>query len=72
MRKEWILLDKMAMKAHTMTCDEARNKIHRILVKMADYQWRSAQEQLSDLYRELTETPADIHRNYNWYEGETK
>lgn len=55
-----------------MTCEEARARLHKVLVKMADYEWKSAQSMLADVYRELNESPADIHNNYNWYEGKIK
>lgn len=52
-----------------MTREEITREIHRVLVSMADYQWKSAQEKLKSLYSRLNETPADITHNYTgeWY-----
>jgi hypothetical protein len=50
-----------------VNCEDVRKELHRVMVKMADYQWKSAQEVVTALYARLNETPADIHNNYNWY-----
>jgi hypothetical protein len=54
-----------------MTREEITREIHRVLVSMSDYQWKSAQEKLKSLYSRLNESPADITCNYRggWYES---
>ena len=47
-----------------MTCEEARQSINEILIKMKDYEWKTARDMLQDLYTQLNETPYDIHKNY--------
>jgi hypothetical protein len=48
-----------------MTCEEVRRELHLILIKMADYEWKTARDKLNELYCKLNETPYDITRGYN-------
>lgn len=36
-----------------MNCEDARRELHRAVTKMADHQWKSAQEIVLSLYAKL-------------------
>lgn len=56
-----------------MTQQETAKAICKALQLMNEYEWRQSKEQIEELYKHLTETPADIHHNYNpdWGKPET-
>ena len=50
-----------------MTKEEITREIEYVLETMNRYEWASAQKELINLQKRLTETPADIHYSYGYF-----